>query len=45
LIIGMASNEGFRQHAMSGYPDLRLTEAVADLAYKHADEMLNERDL
>jgi hypothetical protein len=31
LIIGMASNEGFRQHAMSGYPDLRLTEAVADL--------------
>jgi hypothetical protein len=45
LITGMASNEGFRQHVMSGYADLLLTEAVADLAYKHADAMVNERDL
>jgi hypothetical protein len=43
LIIAMGNSEAFSQRVMQGYPDRLLTEAVAALAYKHADDMLWER--
>jgi hypothetical protein len=44
LIAALASNEAFCTTMLSR-SDLDSIEAVAELAYKHADAMIDERDL